>query len=180
MKKSTRYVTLSALLCALVFVSVFTASLWPTGQLAIIAFASLFIAAAVIEMGIAQGLQVYVVSSLLCLLILPNKVDALLHIIFFGYYPIVKSLVERRRNTIVQWVLKLLVFNAALFAALFFFSEVFIFPGSIAPAQWIIYTCGSAIFAFYDYGYTKLIWLYMYRVHSKANLRTSSQWNGKD
>ena len=49
----------------------------------------------------------------------PDKQAALLYVIFFGYYPILKALIERLKNKIVQWVLKYAVFNAAIVSAYF-------------------------------------------------------------
>ena len=171
MNKKTRTITLSALLSALTVVSLYIASVWPTGQFGLVAFASLFVAAAVIEMRVASGFSVFLVSSALGMLILPNKAAPLLFILFFGYYPIIKSLIESIGNLIIQWILKLVVFNASLTIIWFFIRWLVPDFGEFTPGVMIIYLGGSLVFALFDYGFTKVIWLYINRISKYTNER---------
>jgi len=164
MNKKTRQITLSAMFSALSAVSLYFASVWPTGQVGIVAFSSLFVAAAVIEMGIVQGIYVFIVSSLLGILLLPDKAAPLLYILFFGFYPVIKSSSEMVRSRMLQWVIKLAVFNAALTVIWFFVRWIFIDFGENSPGTAIIYLFGNVIFIVFDYGYTKLIWFYLNRI----------------
>jgi len=164
MSKKTRVITLSALFSALAVISLSIASVWPTGQLGLVAVSSLFTAAAVIEAGIAPGIYVFIVSSALGMLILPNKAAPLLYLLFFGYYPVIKSLIERNANKLIQWALKLLVFNAALTAIWFLFRELIIGFATITPGAAILYPGGNIVFVLFDYGYSKVVWFYINRV----------------
>ena len=164
MGKKTRALTLSALFIALTVISLYIASVWPTGLFGLVAFASLFSAAAVIEEGVTYGLCVYIVSSLLGILVLPDKAAPILYIFLFGYYPVIKSLIEHLKAVILQWALKLAVFNVS-FTVIWFLFRGFIFDfGDRQPNLILLYLGGSLIFAFFDYGFTKLIWLYINRV----------------
>jgi len=142
----------------------YIASIWPTGQTGVVAAASLFTAAAVIESGLLSGLYVYTISSLLGMLLIPNRASALLYVLFFGFYPIVKSLIERLDGRVLRWVLKLFVFNAALTVIWLFLKELIFDLGSSAPGALIVFVGGSIVFSLFDYGLTKLIWLYINRV----------------
>lgn len=164
MNKKTRNLTLSALFTALAVISLYIASVWPTGLFALVATASLFGAATVIEAGILSGVYVYVAASVLGMILLPDKDAPLIYILFFGYYPVVKSLIERLKSKILQWVLKLLVFNASLTVILFLFKSLILDVGENTPPHILIYLGGSAVYALFDYGFTKLIWLYINRV----------------
>jgi len=168
MNKKTRDLTLSALFAALTVVSLYIASIWPTGQLGLVAVASLFVAATVIEIGIGSGLSVFVLCSIVGMLILPNRTAPLFFIAFFGFYPIIKSLIERLRGTALQWVLKLAVFNASLTVMWFLMRSLII--GAIAniDGMLLIFIAGNVAFIVYDYGFTKLIWFYINRI-SKFN-----------
>jgi len=171
MGKKTRKITLPALFSAITVVILYFASIWPTGQVGLVAVASLFAAAAVIETGLVSGVYVYAVSSALGMLLIPNRVAALIYILFFGYYPIVKSLVERIRGTALQWILKLLVFNVSLAAVWFLFREIVFDFGDSAPGVVIVFLGGSAVFAMFDYGFTKVIWLYINRISKYTHKR---------
>jgi len=179
MRKGTRGLVLGALFSALAVVSLYIASLWPTGQLGFAAVAALFIAAAVIESGSVYGALVFVVTSLISFFIMPNRAPLLLFICFFGYYPILKSLAERLRNIIVQTIIKLAVFNLALTAVRFLFSEMLlggdgnanvriVIIGEFDVEPFYLYIIGSLGFLAYDYGFTKLIRFYINRISKNA------------
>ena len=164
MNKKTRRLTLSALFSALAFAFLYFSSIWPTGQPGLVAAASLFVAAAVVEAGPVYGLYVFLVSSALSLVFTPNRLPTLLYISFFGHYPIIKSLIERLRMVWLQWALKLMVFNLSLTACWYALKElVYDFRGVNVHIA-LIYLSGSLLFALFDYGFTKVICFYLNRV----------------
>ena len=161
MSRKTRRLTLSAMFIALSVIFLWIASIWPTGQLGLCAFASLFVAAAVVEMGIVPGIHVFIISAVLGFLILPNKSALLLYILFFGYYPIAKSIIEKINLIHLAWILKLALFNAVLTAIWFFIRGLLpSFSYDIPGADILVYLGGNAVFALFDYGYSKLIRFY--------------------
>ena len=82
------------------------------------AFAGMLTLFCVIELGRSWAFGVYVAAALLSLLLLPNKEAAVLYTAFFGYYPIVKAILEgRRMPRILEYLLKLAVFNISFVAA---------------------------------------------------------------
>jgi len=164
MNRKTRSLTLSALFTALTLISLYVASVWPTGMPGLVAFSSLFGAAAVIEVGVAPGLYVYIASSALGMLLLPNKSAPLLYILFFGFYPVVKSLIERIGAAAARWALKILIFNASLAAMWLVFRELTFYFGGDLFGLALLHLGGSAVFALFDYGYSKVVWLYINRV----------------
>ena len=83
------------------------------------ALAGLLMIMIVIEMGARWAWPTFAVVAILSVFFVPDKQAALLYVIFFGYYPILKALIERLKNKIVQWVLKYAVFNAAIVSAYF-------------------------------------------------------------
>ena len=158
---------MAALFSALNATFLYFAAVWPTGQLGLVALSSLFVAAAIIESGIAPGIYVFAASCAVGLLIIPYKTPVLLYMLFFGYYPVLKSLIERIGNSFFQWVLKLAVFNASAIAAWFFVKDLFLGFGDIVPGILPLCLGGSAVFALYDFGFTKVIWFYINRVRNK-------------
>jgi hypothetical protein len=155
---------LSALFSALAVVSLYIASVWPTGQLGLTAVASLFVAAAVIEMGRKYALYVFIVSAVIAFLIVPNRITPLLFILFFGYYPIIKSIIEKRGKIVVQFFCKLIIFNISLTVTWFLAGELLFELNNIDVHLLFIYIGGNVVFLFFDYGFTKLIRLYINRV----------------
>ena len=75
--------------------------------------------------------------------------------IFFGYYPILKALIERLKNKIVQWVLKYAVFNAAIVSAYFIAIYLLSIPADSlslfgVSLPWVFSIAGNVIFFIYD------------------------------
>ena len=155
---------MTALAVAIMYVSSFL----PTGQYGFAALASLVGYAAVIEAGLGGGIFVYVGASVLGLLIAPVKMSALLFALFFGYYPVIKSLAERIKNRVLGWVLKLAVFNGALTLILLVFKELVFDYVSKIGNTFLFYIIFNVIFIAFDYGISKLISFYMMKIHKKV------------
>ncbi len=152
---------------ALVILSLGTMA--PTGTWGIVAVAGLMPAAVILSVGVAAGVLCWAGVSLLAFLLIPDKLIALLFGALFGLYPIIKNLVERLRRLPLEYLLKLVFFNlsftliyrvmkAAVLASL---------PEKLS-ALWLLYLVGNVVFLLYDYGFTKLIGLYMARVHKAS------------
>jgi len=58
------------------------------------------------------GLGVYFSTAFLSLLLITDKEAALTYALFFGYYPLIKDIIEKLPKW-VAWILKLVLFNLA-------------------------------------------------------------------
>lgn len=161
----SRRVSVSAVLGGLSLLTLGLACLVPTGKVGLTALAGLFPAAAVVSFGFPAGGLCYAGSGLLALLLLSDKALALLYLLFFGLYPIVKGLIERLRLLPVEWVLKLLIFNGVLTLLLLAGRQLFyaVMPVGRLPLSGL-YPLANGVFFVYDIGLSKLIGLYSRRV----------------
>ena len=153
-----------AVMAALSVVFIYLASVFPTGRLGFVAVSSLFGIAAVIESGMIAGVMVYIVSSLLALLLVPNKLIALIYVMFFGYYPVLKSLAERVKSRVLEWAIKLAVFNGALTLMMLTIKGILIPQAAESIPMAVIYIGVNIVFAVFDFGVTKLIAFYLNRI----------------
>jgi len=168
MKQSTRLVSLTALLAALSVVLLYLASLLPSGRLASAAIAGLINAIAVIECGRLCAFACFSCTSILAAVLLPVKAVALIYILFFGYYPIVKSLAERIKSRTLEWAVKIIVFNAALTATYFLCVPV-VAPGLELDIGLLVLLCvaGNICFVLYDMAFSMLARQYIERIYKK-------------
>lgn len=164
MKGRTRTITLSALLTALTVVFLYLGSVLPTVRFAFSAASSLFAVAAVIESGLGAAVFVFICSSVLGALIVPEKTPILIYALFFGYYPIIKSLAERLRSAVLNWTIKVGVFNAALTTVWFLFRSIFFSAAFLETSSILIYAGGNLAFVLFDIGMTRLISIYIVRI----------------
>ncbi|MPM10783.1 hypothetical protein SDC9_57118 [bioreactor metagenome] len=159
---------LNALFTALAYITLFLSAVLPSGRIGFAAAAGLFPAAAIISGGgLPAGCLCYAAIGILALLLIPSKDSAVLFLLFFGLYPLLKCLVERIKTRPVAWACKLLICNAALFVFWFLFRSAFL---SQLPSEfelpWIFFLAGNIAFVFYDVGFSGLISFYVRRIHN--------------
>ena len=155
-----------AILGALALILVYVGSIAPTGNWGIVAAAGLLPAAAVISVGLKAGLLCWAGVSILAFLLVPDKFCVLLFSVLFGLYPMVKSLIERLRKRPVEYLLKLAFFNAA-FTVIWLTMAAAVtasLPAALGASVWVLYLAANIAFLLYDYGFSRLIALYIARV----------------
>jgi hypothetical protein len=162
-KKLTRSALLTALGCALLYVS----SVVPSGRVAIVAVSGLLTAAALIHCGIFYSFAVFAITAALSAVIIPVKSCAVLYAVFLGYYPIAKSLFERLKSRTLEWAAKLVLFNAALTGLWLLGQRVLLqgdMPDLFEKYIALAYILMNVVFIIYDFGISKLIAFYIIRV----------------
>ena len=155
-----------AILSALALVLVYLGSISPTGNWGIVAAAGLLPAAAVVSVGLKAGFLCWAAAAILAFLLVPDKLCALLFGVLFGLYPMVKSLIEQLRKKPVEYVLKLVFFNAA-FTMVYLTMAAAVaasLPKALGSSVWMLYLAANVVFLLYDYGFSKLIAVYIARV----------------
>ena len=135
------------------------------------ALAGLFMMVPLIECGVSWGFGTYVVSS--AVIFITGELEAkILYVMFLGYYPIVKSLIEKMRKQAIEWALKLLCFNVAAIA--FYYVSTVLFAISFDDfGEWgkygaiIFLALCNVVFVLYDIGISRVASYYMIAMHDK-------------
>lgn len=164
MKKETKALALAAMLAAAELVLLLLASVVPTGRLALTAIAGTINIVTLLECGKRYTLLVYIAVSALSAILLPLKLLAVLYIAFFGYYPLVKSLLERLGKLRLEWLLKVLILLFALTITVLLYR--YGFAGGITlfdNALWLVYAGSLVVFVIYDLALTRLVEYYLNR-----------------
>lgn len=120
----------------------------------------------VVEFGKGFAGVIYLVVSVLSLLLLGNKEPAVMYLMFFGYYPIIKSILEQRFK--FCWILKYIIFNVSMIASYFVVTKIFMisFDDIMEFGKYallILLLVGNVLFAMYDVLLTRLVSIYIYR-----------------
>ena len=155
-----------AILSALALVLVYLGSIAPTGSWGIVAAAGLLPAAAVVSVSLKAGFLCWAAAAILAFLLVPDKFCVLLFGVLFGLYPMVKSLVERLQKKPLEYALKLAFFNVA-FTLIWLIMAAAVaasLPQILGSSAWVLYAAANVVFIMYDYGFSKLIALYIARV----------------
>ncbi len=155
----------AGVLGGLSLLTLYAAALAPAGRLGLVAAAGVFPAGAVVSCGLGTGFLCYGAAGLLGLLLLPEKSGAVLYLLFFGLWPMVKSLIERLGSLPLELACKLACFNGVLTLLWFALREVLLpFLPPVLVNVWAVYLAGSAAFLVYDLGFSKLITFYTVRI----------------
>ena len=151
----TKKIALSGVFTGLSLALMWTGSFVPGMDYVMPMVASMFTFVLVIELGPAWPAGVYLATSILVALLLPNKVLALIYIMFFGFYPVLRHLLQHKLPKWLAWALKLLVFNATMISA--YYLAVFVFALDISDfglfgqyAVLFMLVAGNFAFVLYD------------------------------
>lgn len=105
--------------------------------------------------GKGYAFYVFLAVSVLSMLFVPDKETALMYALFFGYYPIVKPLIEKIKVKVLPFLLKLLLFNFSVFIIELLCVKVFGIPffddGVFSKSVLIIFTAAMNLcFVIYE------------------------------
>ncbi len=143
-------------MAALSVVVLYIASVLPTLKLAVCMIASAIVCITMIKYGARGAVVLYLATSVVSLIISPDKTVAFGYLLFFGNYPIIKAFVENMHNLKAEWIVKIILFIAyvtlTFLMIILFFSNAFVFPYSkififaVAIVAAIIYDIALSLF----------------------------------
>lgn len=131
--------------------------------------AGLVLVWAVEELGELTSLGIYLASSVLAFFLSGNKEPALLYILFFGYYPILRDLlIKKVKIKALAWVIKFIVFNGTMVLAYFILIYVFGMPledlqGLGKYGIYILLASGNILLVILDFCIGRLLLLYRHK-----------------
>ncbi len=172
-RKQTKYLTVSAMLCALSVILLSLGSLVEVLDITAAVLASLLCVYAVIEMGGAYPWLIWLVSSFLSLLLLPQKTPALFYALLAGFYPILKEKIEKLSRPIA-WLLKLAVLHLSL-GAIVLGLRIF-FPSALdmSGTKWMLialYLASVVCFVLYDIALSRVITFYLFKLRYRFRIK---------
>ncbi len=170
---------IAASLCLLLM---FLTGLFPFATYALPAAAGTLLIVVVLECGRATAVMAYVSVSLLSLFITPDKEAAMVFLVFFGYYPILKGMIEKLRNRPLELVIKFLLFNGSVVSSYLIAANLlgmgYLLEGVYDYGRYGIYAlllAANLMFSCFDRALTGLISAYIYHFRPKY----IGKWNQK-
>ena len=167
MKQSSK-TALGGIVSALSVVLMLMTAVIPFMSYALPLIAGALLILMVIEINKSWAFIVYAAVSLLAVFVVPDKEAAVFYVAFFGYYPIIKSTLEKHLPRVVEWIVKFAIFNFAVIAAYFFTVKVLGIPFDDI-GEWgrygmlVLLAVANVTFLVYDIMLTKLVTLYLYK-----------------
>lgn len=170
MRKSLK-ITFSGLCAALATIIMITAY-FPYLTYATPAIASLVIMVCFIEIDAKWAVACYL-ASILPIFLTAEIESKILYIVFFGYYPILKAVIEKVKSRALEWFLKILTFNGIVI--LVYCLSIYIFGFKLEElgdlgiySLYVLLFLGNVIFILYDMCIERIAALYMLRLHNSV------------
>lgn len=113
-KKISYKVSLGGIVSALCLVMMFLTAVIPPLNITLPLFAGMLISVVAIEISHSWAFVTYVVVSVLSFFLTPDKEAAIFFAVLFGYYPILKDVTDKIKFKPFQWIIKIIIFNAAI------------------------------------------------------------------
>lgn len=167
-KKVSFRVAFGGIVAALCLVLMFMTGLIPVLVYTLPAVAGVLLVSVVIEIDKKWALITYAAVGLLSLLITPDREAAILFIFFMGYYPIIKAIIEKIKSRILEWAIKIIIFNVAIISAYVIIINVFGIKDVMEQVPFfgkysslVLLALGNVVFVIYDIAVTRLISAYI-------------------
>lgn len=169
MKRSAK-VAISGVFSALALVCMLF-TIFPYATYALAGLAGAILLPVALECGKTWAFGAYGVVSLLSFLLAPDMESKLLFVAFFGYYPILKLILDRL-NRVAGWTIKLAMFNATMVGSYLLLLYVFGLPadsfelfGVNLPLLFLL--VGNVVFWLYDRVLSGFVVMYCTQWHDR-------------
>lgn len=167
-KDKTRKIALTGILSAFIVIVLFLESIVPTGRLGFYVLAGFILAVVMLEAGVKLAWAAYVVTCAAGFLLIPEKLNLLPYVLFFGIYTMLKFHIESLRKLWLEILLKLAVFNLFLWPA-WSFAKDFLPPSFTEGAMVILAGIVLQVFfVIYDILFTAWIRYYFEKIAPKV------------
>lgn len=163
-------VALCGVLCALSVICMVLTFI-PVATFTLPALAGLILLPLALEIDLKWGLAGYVATAVLSFLIAPDMEAKVLFIAFFGYYPVLKTWLDKIRPVVLQWVAKLLLYNATIVGAYCLLLYVLGLPADTfelfnVSIPMVLLGVSNLIFVIFDLALASVTALYWRRGHA--------------
>lgn len=167
-KNSTREITYSGILLAILMIVLYIYTISPTNKLIILMFASFIIGVELSETSIKYTIIFYFASLLLTLIFPINKISLLLYYSFFGIYGLIKYYIEKIEIIILEYIVKT-IFFITIFLLNITYIKLLLPKLVVQFPVYILLLLSFIAFLLYDYLYTLIVQLYTQKIRRGRN-----------
>lgn len=165
--KKAKKLALAGIFTAMSFIFMFIGSVFETLDLSASALASLVILASLIELGRSWAFGVYAASSVISLLLLPNKTAAIVFACFAGFYPILKTVLNKIRPKLLSYAARIALFNIILTVLILAAAKLLGTDLSYELPLWLLYILANVTFIAYDLALERVSVYYSLKLRKK-------------
>ncbi len=150
MRTSTKRMATCAMMAALCVVLMVLGAVLELGMYACPLFAGLCFIPIGQKYGRKYHFTLYVASSILCFLMVPNMEENLMFAGLFGWYPIVRPMLQKF-PMVIRWICKLAIFNIVVIAIEWLVMTILVPEAIGGVLLWVLLILGNITFLAYDF-----------------------------
>lgn len=168
--EKTKNLALSSLMAAACFVLMYVGSVSGVFDLCAVVACAMIVIFAVIEIGGIFPWLIWLVSSTLCIFMVPDKFVALEFALFGGIYPMIKASLEKY-PPFISWSLKFAFFNVVFTGAYYIATYVFSIYNLGFTIGVAAYVLANIFFFIADVAFTLMISIYMTKLRPRLKFK---------
>lgn len=149
MKSGARRMAICAMMTALCVVLMVLGAVLELGMYACPLFAGLCFIPVGQKYGRKYHVTLFAASALLCFLLVPNIEENLVFAGFFGWYPMVRPVLQKLPG-VLRWICKVLLFNAVIIAVQWLVMTVLVPEMMGTIMLLVLLAMGNLLFVVYD------------------------------
>lgn len=172
--KGISKITLGGLLTALAVITMLLGSVLGVMTYVAPTLAGIILYPLKLEHGNKTAWSAFAASSILALLIVPDREMSFFFVFFFGFYPIIYASIMKLRSVVLRWIIKMLSFNASIVVVYTILLKVLVSQAVIdslseeTPTSIVVmWVVGNITFVLYDIIMSKLEELYRLKLRPK-------------
>ena len=150
MRTSTKRMATCAMMAALCVVLMVLGAVLELGMYACPLFAGLCFIPIGQKYGRKYHFTLFVASSILCFLMVPNMEENLMFAGLFGWYPIVRPMLQKF-PMVIRWICKLAIFNIVVIAIEWLVMTILVPEAIGGVLLWVLLILGNITFLAYDF-----------------------------
>lgn len=155
MRTSTKRMATCSMMAALCVVLMVLGAILELGMYACPLFAGLCFIPIGQKYGRKYHITLYVASSILCFLMVPNMEENLMFVCLFGWYPIVRPVLQKLPK-VIRWICKLVIFNVVVIAIEWLVMTILVPEAIGGTLLWVLLILGNITFLAYDFMIPKM------------------------
>lgn len=164
MKQSSK-MALGGIVAALSLVLLISVAIIPFMTYALPAIAGTLTVFMVMEVNKKWAFGVYAAVAILGIFLVPDKEVSVMYLAFFGYYPILKAIIEKHLHPVTAWIAKLAVFLLTMVGSYFLMIKLMGLTVDEIEEHGIwgvamLLGIGTFAFVFYDIAISKFVLVY--------------------
>lgn len=170
-RSKTRLLALTGIICAGITIALIFESIAPTGRLGFYVLSAFLLSVILLQCGVYYGWAGYAVTCLTGFVLVPEKLNLIPYVAFFGIYTLVKYHIESIRKMWLEIILKLAAFNLFLWPA-WNIAKVFL-PEYLTEGTGILIAgiVLQVVFLLYDFLFTYWVRYYYTKIAPRLNKR---------